>query len=621
MALLSITSTGLLAGDADRFEAYTTIKYHLNLYQFKEAEHLMDSFLEKYPDDPFILTEKAFLYTRVDSKHKEALALLKKALVTYPAYYYANYLYASTLYLFHTSGMTYDPGDGLSLQDAAVKYLKASFEDNDTFYDGFLLLGIILHEQKKYTESNRYLDKAAGLKKSPEPYMYMAGNYNHLNDLDKEIEAYKKVLSFSPYDPKALFALSRYYLKQGAAKDASVYLERLFMKYPNDKKVSFDYLYSLFAAKEVDKFLEVSETMDVSGVPFLVFARAFFLTRKERRGEAVKLLEGLEKPDLKASLLLADLHKQEKNYFPAYRILMGIEDKGKNYLYYSLQFEVLSGLGLNGRLLEAFEKVKTDTAVLEEFTLRDYYNIIFARVDSGAAAAVLELARFVRTKLTGETELLEDLVRALEYLSTAGAIDTGKIAIDLNRYLIVSLCRKKGKYAEAVSLLEGMIQKGRSAGPGPYMELCDIYIDRKEPEKAEKLLDEMKRKFPTSLEVKNFRAYFYALENKHLELALKLSEYTLSKEGGSPAYLDTYGYILFKMGRFDEAATYLEKAYQKNPFEEEIMEHLADYYRLKKDSAKVLEIYQRAVDNGVDFKDKLLEKIKKLKDAQSQPAD
>ena len=51
------------------------------------------------------------------------------------------------------------------------------------------------------------------------------------------------------------------------------------------------------------------------------------------------------------------------------------------------------------------------------------------------------------------------------------------------------------------------------------------------------------------LDIILYSSYFYALQNKHLELALKLSEYTLSKEGGSPAYLDTYGYILGEIRR------------------------------------------------------------------------
>jgi tetratricopeptide (TPR) repeat protein len=72
------------------------------------------------------------------------------------------------------------------------------------------------------------------------------------------------------------------------------------------------------------------------------------------------------------------------------------------------------------------------------------------------------------------------------------------------------------------------------------------------------------------------------------------------------------------MGRYQQALGFLEKAYQKDPFEPDIMEHLADYYRLKKDTGKVIEIYRRAIDNDVDFKHRLMEKMKKLITGQPQ---
>lgn len=39
------------------------------------------------------------------------------------------------------------------------------------------------------------------------------------------------------------------------------------------------------------------------------------------------------------------------------------------------------------------------------------------------------------------------------------------------------------------------------------------------------------------------------------------------------------------------------------------MEHLTEIYRKKNQLHKIKEMYQRAIDVGVDFKDKLLEKM------------
>ena len=163
-----------------------------------------------------------------------------------------------------------------------------------------------------------------------------------------------------------------------------------------------------------------------------------------------------------------------------------------------------------------------------------------------------------------------------------------------------------------------MIQK-HSDKQNAYLELCDIYQEQKQSEKVERLLVKMLKQFPSSLQVKNYYAYFLALENKKLEHALELSAYTLSEDEENPAYNDTYGYILFRLGRLKEAGKYLEKAYQKHPFELDIMDHLADYYRSHNNDEKhyqqILDMYKTAINNDVDFKDQLIKKIKELENA------
>ena len=116
-------------------------------------------------------------------------------------------------------------------------------------------------------------------------------------------------------------------------------------------------------------------------------------------------------------------------------------------------------------------------------------------------------------------------------------------------------------------------------------------------------------KFPSSILVRNFYAYFLALQNKNLILAQKISKLTLTEDNENPAYLDTYGLILFKLGKFEESGEYLKKAYDKLPFEPEIIKHLVEYYKQKNDKTKIIEIYKKAIANDVDFKKQLLKKL------------
>jgi len=601
----------LAAEDAGRYEAYSTINYYLDTYEFEKAENLIDHYLGKYPEDPFIMTEKAFVLKNIKNKHGEALALLKKAIAIYPEYYYSNYLYAHLLFMYRTSGKSLGIDKEGPLDDDALKHLDISIKSNANFYDSVLLEGIILSDKGEFEKSNEFLDKASQLKSTPEPYFYTADNYAKLGDVGKEIHAYEKILDYSPYNPRALAAISRHYLKQGDAKTASLYLEKLFLKFPNDKKTTSEYLYALFVAKEVDKFLEVSDTVDISHSPFLTFARAFFLGQKDRRDEAIKLLEPVKNKDLRTNLLLADLYKERKDYYLAYQTLAGIDPGEKNYLFYSLHLEVLSLLSMNQRIIDAFERVKDNNAIIDEFTAMDYYNVLFAYSNLNRVESLRELVQFIKTNSKEKSLPLEELSLALEYISPGGTgIETGKIKFDLNGYLVVTFYKKQKKYAEAVHLLEGMMKKKKD--PGLYMELCEIYRRMGEKTRAAEMLTEMGKIYPSSGDVKNFHAYILAKEKTELESALKLSESALATDTRSPAFLDTYGYILLQMGRATEAVPYLEKAYQKSPFEEEIIEHLAECYRRQNNTAKIIEIYNRAIKNGVDFKNKLVEELNTL---------
>ncbi|MCK4762080.1 MAG: hypothetical protein KAW12_07765 [Candidatus Aminicenantes bacterium] len=115
--------------------------------------------------------------------------------------------------------------------------------------------------------------------------------------------------------------------------------------------------------------------------------------------------------------------------------------------------------------------------------------------------------------------------------------------------------------------------------------------------------------YPGSAAIKNYYAYFLVLQGRELGKALRLSVETLQEEAGNIAFIDTYGYILFKLGRSAESIKYLRKAYEAHPLEEDIIDHIVEYYRLKKEYKKIIEIYKRAIEAGVDFEDRLKEKL------------
>lgn len=74
----------------------------------------------------------------------------------------------------------------------------------------------------------------------------------------------------------------------------------------------------------------------------------------------------------------------------------------------------------------------------------------------------------------------------------------------------------------------------------------------------------------------NFLGYMYAEQGVKLEQAFEYLKVALEKEPQNGFYLDSMGWILFKMNRLESARDYLEKAFKVEPEEGVILEHLGE---------------------------------------------
>ncbi|MDD8019287.1 MAG: tetratricopeptide repeat protein [Bacteroidota bacterium] len=74
--------------------------------------------------------------------------------------------------------------------------------------------------------------------------------------------------------------------------------------------------------------------------------------------------------------------------------------------------------------------------------------------------------------------------------------------------------------------------------------------------------------------------YAYSLSERNLQLdrAKKMSEESLKKDSTNSSYLDTYGWILYQLGRYDEALLYIKKSVESGDASAVVLEHLGDVY-------------------------------------------
>lgn len=112
----------------------------------------------------------------------------------------------------------------------------------------------------------------------------------------------------------------------------------------------------------------------------------------------------------------------------------------------------------------------------------------------------------------------------------------------------------------------------------------------------------------------------YALAERgdaRLDEALTLVRRAVEVDRWNGAYRDSLGWILFRLGRLDEARAELEQAARCHPFDPTVLEHLGDLYAASGDESSALTWWTRALEaRPVDGEDLRL-KIQKRREARS----
>ncbi len=91
--------------------------------------------------------------------------------------------------------------------------------------------------------------------------------------------------------------------------------------------------------------------------------------------------------------------------------------------------------------------------------------------------------------------------------------------------------------------------------------IADTYYQLKDKENAFLYYESVLRNDPENVYVMNNYAYYLSLESQDLEKALQMSGKTVKAEPKNVIYIDTYAWILYKMGRYKEAESWMEKVF------------------------------------------------------------
>lgn len=142
---------------------------------------------------------------------------------------------------------------------------------------------------------------------------------------------------------------------------------------------------------------------------------------------------------------------------------------------------------------------------------------------------------------------------------------------------------------------------------------ADLYYRMKEYEKAFETFEEALKTNNEDLMTLNNYAYYLAEQDKRLKEAENMARKMIEKEEYNNTYLDTYGWVLYKRGKFREAEDVFKKIIDSGGIDAEYYEHYGYILMKRKKCEKAIINWEKALklDNTKVY---LIEEIKNCKE-------
>jgi Tfp pilus assembly protein PilF len=145
-----------------------------------------------------------------------------------------------------------------------------------------------------------------------------------------------------------------------------------------------------------------------------------------------------------------------------------------------------------------------------------------------------------------------------------------------------------------------------------YTLLGDVYNSAKQYTASDSTYDKALKLDPNNATLLNNYGYYLSVRGARLEDAERMSKKSLEIRKDEPTFLDTYGWILYKEGKYDKALEFIKKAITANGDNADgtVWEHLGDIYFKLNDVDKAVDSWKKAKEKGTDS----IDIDKKIKD-------
>ncbi|MBM3812706.1 MAG: tetratricopeptide repeat protein [Acidimicrobiia bacterium] len=463
-------------------------------------------------------------------------------------------------------------------QKAFSKALEVE-PDNEEALTGLALVYSGLGDNKKAAELLKLVaDKSPNLR----TLMSLASSYEQMRDYALASETLRRALSMSPDNSDIKRALAQNLMLAEKYEDSITLFKELVAEEPKDV-LSHLRLSQIY--RQLNRYEEARQASDE--------AKKLEPTSLEVLYNEVGLLESDGKTSEAIAAMKAMLDSTSKrNYTDA--------EKNNRAL-------LLERLGLlyrnNEQFKEAVEMFQQLGALDSALGARSAAQIVDTHRQAKAFAKAVEEADIALKKSPADRMIR--MVRA-SALAELGRIDEAVADIrklldgnsDRETWLTVAQLYEKAKnyseMAKAVDAAEKLSVTDEDK-EGIYFMRGAMYEKMKRIEDSEKEFRKVLALNPDSASALNYLGYMLADRNVRLQEALDMIKKAVDMEPHNGAYLDSLGWVYFRLDRLEEAEDYLRRALNRAGKDPTIHDHLGDVYMKKGNLKDAISQWESAV--------------------------
>jgi len=584
--------------------------------RYDEALNRLDKVIAHDPENEVLRYERAMILLdagRMDRAETELRAVLQKS----PDFYDGNRVLGRVL----LDGA----GSDRTKVEEALRYLQAAYKSNPDDLSTGIAVSQILRSLNRIAEAERVL--ASMVERAPDQRSL---NFNYaqvLSALERIPEAkqyLERTVAIDPTFGAAVTQLLDIYQQEGQWQKAADVLQPLISENPMRLELQRQQAYFLFRAGDArgarDRFRTIVGADPKDTRSLFYFGES--LNDLEEYAEAEKVFRQLIETDAKDvdyvtsfGLSLAGQKKWDQAT-QTFTKLLGMSDVPPN----------LIAVARTQLAFIELQKANYDKAVEAAgtiFTFNDKPNVQAISIalealkkqkkTDEAVALLAPLVQqfpsdpFINARYIGALIAAGQKEKAREQAASQVKLGTRNVVASAEAYI------QAGDFPSATALLQSAID-AKTDEIDLQFQLGSVQERAGDRKAAEAVFLNVLKKNPEHAPSLNYLGYMWAESGVNLERAQEMLTRAVGQDPDNGAYVDSLGWVYFRLGQLDLAEKYLTDATRLLPRDPTVHEHLGDVLAKRGDMQGALRLYRTAVDLDPESKDidKLRSKIAEI---------